>query len=108
MCSIKEKLGARIQAIRKSKNLTQEKLAEMINLDTPNLSNIERGKRFVSSDTLEKIIKALDINAMDLFDFGHVKTRNELILKINKIFESSTDKDIQYYYKMISLHNEFK
>ena len=108
MGSLKENLGARIQAVRKSKNLTQEKLAEIINLDTPNLSNIERGKRFVSSETLEKIIKALDIDASDLFEFGHLKTKPELIALINDILENSTDKDIQYYYRMMILHKEAK
>ena len=61
MTTLKEKLGKRIKEIRKSRNLTQEKLAEMIGLDTPNLSNIERGKRFLSSETLEKIVKSLNL-----------------------------------------------
>ncbi len=56
MGSLKEKLGARIQQIRKSKGLTQEKLAEAIGLDTPNLSNIERGKRFLSSERTSFVI----------------------------------------------------
>ena len=42
MDSLKEKLGARIKEIRKSKKITQEKLAEMIDIDIPNISNIER------------------------------------------------------------------
>lgn len=108
MGSLKEKLGARIQTVRKSKNLTQEKLAEIINLDTPNLSNIERGKRFVSSETLEKIIKALGVDASDLFDFEHLKTRDELIASIDDILKISTDRDIQYYYRMMVLHKECK
>ena len=37
MKSLKQKLGARIQEIRKSKNLTQEVLAEKIDMDKPNL-----------------------------------------------------------------------
>jgi transcriptional regulator with XRE-family HTH domain len=108
MTSLKENLGRRIQAIRKSKKLTQEKLAEIINLDTPNLSNIERGKRFVSSETLEKIIKALNIEASDLFDFEHLKTKEELITLINDILINSTDNDVQYYYRMLVLHQEYK
>ncbi len=106
MSSLKEKLGARIQEIRKSKNLTQEKLAEMINIDIPNLSNIERGKRFVSSETLERIIKALDVNEKDLFDFKHIKPREELIEMINEILKNSNDKDIRYYYKMMKIYKE--
>jgi len=106
MGSLKEKLGARIQEIRKSKKLTQEKLAEAIGLDTPNLSNIERGKRFVSAETLEKIIKALDVTEKDLFDFAHIKTREELIAEIYDLLNNSKDTDIEYYYRIIKLHKE--
>ena len=104
--SLKEKLGKRIQEIRKSKKLTQEKLAEMIGLDTPNLSNIERGKRFVTAETLEKIINALDVNEKDLFDFEHIKTREELLKSINKILNNSKTQDIEYFYRMINLYKE--
>ena len=106
MNTLKEKLGKRIQEIRKSQKLTQEKLAEMIGLDTPNLSNIERGKRFLSAETLEKIIKALNVSEKDLFDFEHLKTREELIKSINEILSSSKTNEIQYYYRLINLHKE--
>ena len=106
MPTLKEKLGKRIQEIRKSKKLTQEKLAEMIGIDTPNLSNIERGKRFVSSDTLEKIIKSLNVKEKDLFDFEHIKSKNELIKSINKILNESDMKEIEYFYRMINIYKE--
>lgn len=106
MNSLKEKLGARIQEIRKSKKITQEKLAEMIELDIPNISNIERGKRFVSSTTLEKIITALDIEPQELFNFGHKKSRQDLISDINQIITTSTDKEIEYFYRMIKMYKE--
>ncbi len=106
MPTLKEKLGKRIQEIRKSKKLTQEKLAEMIGIDTPNLSNIERGKRFVSSDTLEKIIKSLNVKEKDLFDFEHIKSKNELINSINKILNESDMKEIEYFYRMINIYKE--
>lgn len=106
MLTLKEKFGARIQEIRKSKGLTQEKLAEMIGIDIPNLSNIERGKHFVSSDTLEKIISALNIEEKELFDFKHIKSRSELIKDITEILEASNDKDLKYYHKMISVYKE--
>lgn len=58
MHTLKEKLGARIKARRKELGLSQESLAELVNMDTPNLSNIERGKRFMTAETLERIAHA--------------------------------------------------
>ena len=40
--------------IRKSKNITQERLAEMVGIGTPNISYIEIGKFFPSTDTIQK------------------------------------------------------
>ncbi|MBR1680579.1 helix-turn-helix transcriptional regulator, partial [bacterium] len=85
MTDLKKKLGARIQEIRKSKKITQEKLAELIDIETPNLSNIERGKKFMTADTLEKIINTLGVKEKELFDFEHIMPRDELKQKI--IFE---------------------
>lgn len=107
MSSLKENLGARIQEIRKSKNLTQEKLAEKIGLDTPNLSNIERGKRFVSAETLEKIAGALNISEKDLFDFGHIQTKESLISDINKILNTASEKEVRFCYKFLQNLKQF-
>ncbi len=103
---LKEKLGKRIQQIRKSKKMTQEKLAELVGLDIPNISNLERGKRFLSSTTLEKLISALEVEAKDLFDFEHIKAREDLLSSIQEIIQSSTDKELAYYYRMMNLYKD--
>ena len=102
MKTLKQKLGSRIQEIRKSQNLTQEALAEKIGLDTPNLSNIECGKRFMTAETLEKIAIALSVEEKELFDFGHIKDRTEIIKLLNKEIENSSDNELMYFYKVIS------
>ena len=55
MSNIKKLLGLRIREYRKSLNMTQEKLAELIGIGTPNISYIENGKFAPSVETLEKI-----------------------------------------------------
>ena len=42
MKTLKEKLGSRIKYLRKELGLSQYQLSELIGLDIPNLSNIER------------------------------------------------------------------
>ena len=108
MSSLKKKLGVRIQEIRKSKNMTQEKLAEVIGLNVPNLSNIERGKKFVSAETLEKIIKALNINESELFDFDHIKSRDELLNLIKIVCNFQFKQTIYNLYHLISYSNLLK
>ena len=54
--SIKKNLGNRIREIRISRSLTQEALAEKINLSAKSLSQIELGNNFVSAETLDEQI----------------------------------------------------
>lgn len=94
---MKKLLGKRIKELRLRKNLTQEQFAEILNMGERNLSKIECGINFISADTLEKLVKALDISAKDLFDFEHLRDnsikKNELIKLIE---EDKIDIDLLY------------
>ena len=69
----KELLGLKIKELRKQKKLTQEKLAEMLNLDAGYISKFEVGRNFPTIGTLEKIAKALDVELYELFQFSPSK-----------------------------------
>jgi transcriptional regulator with XRE-family HTH domain len=79
MLNIKELLGKRIKELRKKQNLTQEKLAELANIEIPSLSNIENGKNYPNYETLEKISNALNVRAFELFLFEYYKEKEVLI-----------------------------
>ena len=64
---VEKDIGKRIQRFRKKKGLTQEQLAEMINMSPNHLSAIERGVYGVKLDTLVQIINSIDCTADDLF-----------------------------------------
>ncbi|MES2796921.1 MAG: helix-turn-helix transcriptional regulator [Bacteroidota bacterium] len=66
--NIKQKVGLKIKEIRKSKGLSQEKLANLAEIDRTYLPTVEKGERNVSIEILEKLSKALEINIKDLFD----------------------------------------
>jgi len=66
---IKVAYGEKVKAIRKSQNVSQEKLAELADLDRTYISDIENGKRNVSIETVLKIAKALDKPMVSFFEF---------------------------------------
>nr|WP_219288422.1 helix-turn-helix transcriptional regulator [Arthrospiribacter ruber] len=66
---IKVAYGEKVKAIRKSQNVSQEKLAELAELDRTYISDIENGKRNVSIETVFKIAKALDKPMISFFEF---------------------------------------
>lgn len=67
--NIKKKFGKKIREIRLLRGLTQEALAENINMSAKTLSQIELGNNFVSSETLFDLCQYLKINPKYLFDF---------------------------------------
>ena len=65
---IKQKFGVKIKELRKQKGLSQEKLANLAEIDRTYLPTIEKGERNVSIEVVEKLAKALDVKIKDLFD----------------------------------------
>lgn len=68
--NLKESLGINIKKYRKLNNITQEKLAEIIDIEINSVSAIERGKYFPSPENLVKISQALNVSLSDLFSFS--------------------------------------
>jgi transcriptional regulator with XRE-family HTH domain len=60
-------LGSRIKEVRTNQKLTQENLADAVNLSPHFLSQIENGKRKASLDSLFNIASALNIPVSYLF-----------------------------------------
>ncbi len=94
----KRLLGKRIKELRKEAGLTQEKLAELIGLETTSLSGIESGRHFPSLPTVEKIAQNLRVELKALFDFNHlipVKQMRENI--VNNLDRLSDEKVLLIY-----------
>ena len=65
--SIQTAFGQRLQMLRKSKGLSQERFALSINMDRTYYASVESGKRNISLANIDKIAKGLDITLSELF-----------------------------------------
>lgn len=65
------KLGNHIRAVRVSKNITQEQLANEIGTEISQISRIERGIINTSITNLYNICQVLNITLKELFDFHY-------------------------------------
>lgn len=63
------KLASKIIYERKRKNISQEKLAELANINMRSISMLENGLTNVKFLTLYKIAEALEIEISELVDF---------------------------------------
>jgi len=78
MEDVRHLVGARVQILRKRKQLSQEELASRIGIDTKSLSRLERGQHYPSLETLERIRTELGVELKDFFDFDGKPSAEEL------------------------------
>lgn len=64
---IQVKIGNRIKELRLQKKLSQEALANIAEVDRTYMTSVERGRRNISIQSLEKILSALEISFGEFF-----------------------------------------
>lgn len=88
MNNIKKLLGKRIKELRKTKNYTQDELAEKVGIGTPNISYFETGRFSPAIETLEKIAEALDVEIYELYMFKSLKSVDEIRAELEEVMRS--------------------
>jgi len=103
MDDIKKRLGSRIRKLRLKQNFSQEKLAELVNLDRRSISNIECGNTFPST-SLCNIAVALKTDLKNLFDFEcEDKTKEYLIENITSKLTELTSEQLKLVYRLLEI-----
>ena len=64
---IREIFGNNLRQIRELRGFSQEHLSELLGIGPPALSKIECGKSYPKLETIEKIVKVLDIEPYILY-----------------------------------------
>jgi transcriptional regulator with XRE-family HTH domain len=70
---IKSKIGRRIKELRKKEAITQEALAYNAEVDRTYVTDVENGRRNVSVEILERLVKALNVSFAEFFDSKEFK-----------------------------------
>ena len=76
-------IGEKIKKIRKSKNISQDKLAELLIVSNKTISSWECDRTTPDINMLIKISSALDYNFYDLINDNEIKISNiEYVIKL--------------------------
>lgn len=99
---IKKHLGSKIKRLRVKYKLTQEQLAEKMQIAPRTLCGIENGENFVKAETLAKLCEVFNITSFELFAFDHIKPQEELIEEIIEDIKNLKNREkIETVYKII-------
>lgn len=95
--------GKKLQQIRKTKGLTQEKLAELAGVHEKHISKLELGTYKPSFDTLNKVLTALDLKIDEVgLNLEKVSVNdNPFYIKSVQILNSANDEELEFYYSLL-------
>lgn len=105
-----KRVGMNIRTIRKSQNMTIDELAEKCDFQSPYLSDVERGERNITLQTLNRILDALQVEPGSVLIPDSSKTTEERenikeeLLKI--LFNTLEDKDEGDIRMLLNISNE--
>ena len=98
-------IGEKIKNVREAKNLSQKEISNMVQMDQSQYSKIENGKTDPTTNTLEKIAKALGIELSELFIsdtiFKDINSVNKTIMEKIRLIEMLDEKEQTSIYNII-------
>lgn len=97
----KKKLGLKIKELRKRKGLTQEQLAELIDMEQNSISVIESGRNFPTLGTLEKIAQILEVNLSDFFNYDYIDDIETIKASTKDIIRKMDNNQIRQLFKYV-------
>ena len=92
-------VGHRSRVAREKKNLSQEDLAELVDLSPTHISVIERGVKVTRLDTFVAIANALEVSAdsllVDVVDHSVIGVTNKLYDMLSKLPKKEQERIIK-------------
>ena len=82
-------IGQRIRKIRKARNLSQEKLSELVDISVPHMSHIETGNTKLSLPVFVALTEVLDIRADELL-YDPTPDHDSILQEITAVINSCT------------------
>ena len=102
---IKKKLGKRIKELRLKRNISQEYMAEQLDVNPSHYSRIETGYSYPRSENIDKICEVLGVLPKDLFDFEHHKEIEQIKQELHKIIDNDDNITAMIYKFVKTLKN---
>ena len=97
-------LGKNIKYYRNQKKMTQEQLAEQVNLSLGFISQVERGVTSMSLDTLVDVCNSLDCSAGDILEHVQIRPEPNQSKDFLALLEQLPKRDQTLFYHMLKAY----
>ena len=99
-------IGERLKKARKDKHLTQEQLAEKIDVSIAFLSRIERGSSQINLKRLSQICEILDVTEGDILNGSSSKSSKYLDLEFANLLKNCSSNKQKLIYDIAKVISE--
>lgn len=108
--TINVEIGKRIHIARERRHMTQEVLAEKLDLSTQYISDVERGASGISIDTLINICEVLSVSS-DYLLFGNITSSvmEDTVVRVNRLTKAEQElvnRSINTTLEALNFHEE--
>ena len=94
-------IGKRIRERRRSRNLSQEQLADLIDKSTVFVSNLENGKTGASLESIVNICLVLDLSLDELITGVPRTYEDEYVDAVISVFQRCTDREKHFLSELV-------
>ncbi|MTT54194.1 helix-turn-helix domain-containing protein [Alcanivorax sp. VBW004] len=95
MEDLRKQVGERINALRRARGLTQNELAEKVELDGRHISRLETGKHYPSLDTLASMAAVLEVEIQEFFLFPTMETESQMRDALIEIARQASEPELR-------------
>ena len=99
-------IGERLKKARTDKNMTQEKLAEKIDVSVAFLSRVERGSSHINLKRLTQICEILGVTEGYILNGASSNSKNYLTAEFNDILSNVSSDKQKLIYKIAKVISE--
>ena len=99
-------IGSRLKKARTDKNLTQEKLAEKLDVSIAFLSRIERGNSHISLKRLSEVCDILGVTEGYILNGASSTSNNYLTSEFNDVLNNASPDKQKLIYKIAKIISE--
>ena len=96
-------IGMRLKQARMNKHITQEKLAETLDVSVAYVSRIERGSTEINLKRLAEICSLLDVSFGEILDGTSSSSSNYLSTDFNNLLKNCPAEKIDLIYKVATV-----
>jgi len=97
----KNLFGKRLRELREKRNMTQEELSNLLDIEWQHVSRLENGKNLPSCNILIKIAQVFDIDIRKLTEYEYLDENINIDEAINKLLNLATNEQKKMFYKII-------